>query len=104
MKGSSQDAPAPLPPKILPRLSLIEEKAPRSAHVLASSRGKALPRIGIREEPVKIEIDLMKLFKKEEWGILSHWLIWHGRRRCSARKPDCANCELRQLCPSATIL
>jgi len=53
MKGSSQDAPAPLPPKILPRLSLIEEKAPRSAHVLASSRGKALPRIGIREEPVQ---------------------------------------------------
>ena len=53
MKGSSQDTPAPLPPKILPRLSLIEEKAPRSAHVLASSRGKALPRIGIREEPVQ---------------------------------------------------
>ena len=68
--------------------------------------GRLARRLGltVHQEPVKIEIDLMKLFKKEEWGILSHWLIWHGRRRCSARKPDCENCELRQLCPSATIL
>lgn len=59
-------------------------------------------RLGLTQEhdPIKIEQDLMKLFKQEEWGILSHWFIWHGRRCCRARKPDCHNCELRSLCPS----
>lgn len=52
-------------------------------------------------DPVKIELDLIKLFPRECWTILSHWLIWHGRRRCYARKPDCQNCELRDICPSA---
>ncbi len=52
-------------------------------------------------DPVKIELDLIKLFPQECWTILSHWLIWHGRRRCYARKPDCPNCELRDICPSA---
>ena len=51
--------------------------------------------------PVKVELDLMKLFPREEWTLLSHWLIWHGRRRCKARNPDCTACELRSLCPSA---
>src|ERR1041384_645041 len=48
----------------------------------------------------KIEQDLMKLVPKEHWTNWSHWLIWHGRRRCFARKPDCANCEVFKLCPS----
>lgn len=51
--------------------------------------------------PEKIEIDLMKVVPRESWARLSHWLIWHGRRRCDARKPDCAQCELQALCPSA---
>jgi len=54
-------------------------------------------------DPVKIERDLIKLFPRESWTVLSHWFIWHGRRRCVARKPDCPNCELRALCPSASI-
>jgi len=51
------------------------------------------------ETPEKIERDLMALVPQPEWTLLSHLLIWHGRRRCSARKPDCANCELAGLCP-----
>jgi endonuclease III len=51
--------------------------------------------------PEKIEQDLMKLFPQDQWTLLSHWLIWHGRRRCAARNPDCAGCEIRSLCPSA---
>ncbi len=51
--------------------------------------------------PEKIEQDLMQLIPREQWTIFSHWLIWHGRRRCTARKPDCARCELAALCPSA---
>ena len=51
--------------------------------------------------PEKIEQDLMKLLPRAQWTVFSHWLIWHGRRRCTARRPDCPGCELRALCPSA---
>lgn len=50
--------------------------------------------------PEKIEADLQKLVPREKWTLFSHWLILHGRRRCTARNPDCAGCELRALCPS----
>ena len=58
-------------------------------------------RLGLTREttPEKIEQDMMKLVPREQWALFSHWLIWHGRRRCVARKPDCANCELAKLCP-----
>jgi endonuclease-3 len=49
----------------------------------------------------KIEQDLMQLVPQPQWTLFSHWLIWHGRRRCYARKPDCAGCEIFGLCPSA---
>jgi len=49
--------------------------------------------------PEKIEQDLMKLVPQKKWALFSHLLIWHGRRRCFARKPDCENCELLKLCP-----
>jgi endonuclease III len=51
-------------------------------------------------DPVRIEKDLIKLFPRASWTDLSHWLIFHGRRRCPARKPDCQNCELQDLCPT----
>lgn len=53
--------------------------------------------------PEKIEADLMRLIPREKWALFSHWLIWHGRRRCVARKPRCAECELAKLCPSVKI-
>jgi len=60
-------------------------------------------RLGLTKEttPEKIEADLMALIPRAEWTNFSHWLIWHGRRRCTARKPDCAGCEVQTLCPSA---
>ncbi len=60
-------------------------------------------RLGLtrQTDPVKIEQDLVKLIPRAQWTLFSHWLIWHGRRRCRARKPDCPGCELRLLCPSA---
>ncbi|HTL54879.1 MAG TPA: endonuclease III [Candidatus Limnocylindrales bacterium] len=51
------------------------------------------------EDPIKIEQTLMKLVPQDEWTLFSHLLIWHGRRRCYARNPDCSHCELRALCP-----
>ena len=58
-------------------------------------------RLGLtrQRDPVKIECVLMKLVPQDHWTIFSHWLIWHGRRRCFARNPDCLNCELLDLCP-----
>ena len=54
-------------------------------------------------DPEKIEADLMKLVPQKYWTEWSHWLIWHGRRRCFARKPDCSQCEIFRLCPSGKI-
>jgi endonuclease-3 len=66
--------------------------------------GRLSQRLGLTKfsDPVRIERDLMKLFPRGSWTDFSHWLIFHGRRRCAARKPDCPNCELRDICPSAT--
>lgn len=65
--------------------------------------GRLSNRLGLSREqaPEKIERDLAKLVPRELWTQLSHWLIWHGRRRCSARHPDCPRCEIQKCCPSA---
>ena len=63
-------------------------------HVQRLSRRLGITRTNT---PEKIEQELMKLIPREQWALFSHWLIWHGRRRCDARKPDCAGCELATL-------
>lgn len=55
-------------------------------------------------DAVKIEHDLLRLVPREHWTMWSHWLIWHGRRRCFARKPDCRQCEILRLCPSGKTM
>jgi endonuclease III len=54
-------------------------------------------------DPEKIEYDLQKLFPGQDWSKLSITLIWHGRRLCVARNPDCRHCPINHLCPSAQI-
>ena len=54
-------------------------------------------------DPAKVEKELMALIPKESWIEISHLLIFHGRRVCYARKPDCPNCPLNDLCPSAEL-
>lgn len=51
--------------------------------------------------PVKIERDIAKLIAEEEWTMFSHRVIFHGRRVCHARNPECGNCAVRDLCPAA---
>ncbi len=70
-------------------------------HVARLSQRLRLTR---QTDPEKIERDLMRLVPREHWTIWSHWLIWHGRRRCFARKPDCRRCEIQNLCPSGKAL
>lgn len=56
-----------------------------------------------QEEPVKIELDLQKLIPEDHWIQISHELIFHGRQICKARKPDCPNCFLFDLCPKRNV-
>ncbi len=62
-------------------------------------------RLGLTKEqdPEKIERDLVKIVPKTDWTVFSHLLILHGRRVCKARKPDCPNCILNDICPSADL-
>jgi endonuclease-3 len=60
-------------------------------------------RLGLTAEtdPVKVERDLMALIPRESWIEIAHLLIWHGRRVCFARTPNCPGCVLNDICPSA---
>jgi endonuclease-3 len=60
-------------------------------------------RLSIRLGPEKVEQDLMTLIPREDWALISHLLIWHGRRVCVARKPKCPQCVVNDLCPSARL-
>src|SRR5262245_13435903 len=64
------------------------------------------PRLGLtmQSDPVKIEQDLMQLVPRDQWSIFAHRLIWHGRRVCHAKQPDCNHCALAPLCPSAFLV
>jgi endonuclease-3 len=67
--------------------------------------GRLSLRLGLTKEtdPVKVEQDLMPLFPQDEWAQLAHVLIFHGRRVCFARSPDCEVCVLNDICPSSTV-
>ena len=54
-------------------------------------------------DPIKVERDLMALVPVEDWTLISHLLIWHGRQVCIARRPRCGDCPLSALCPSASL-
>jgi endonuclease-3 len=56
-----------------------------------------------QKTPEKVEKDLVPLFPREDWTMLSHLLIWHGRRVCDARKPACERCVVSHLCPSSRV-
>jgi endonuclease-3 len=70
-------------------------------HVIRLSHRLRLTR---QTDPERIEQDLIKLVPRKHWTDWSHWLIWHGRRRCFARRPDCLHCEIIRLCPSGKLL
>ena len=65
-------------------------------HVSRISRRLGLTR---QKDPVKIERDLMEQLPRKEWVMYSHRVIHHGRQVCKARKADCENCKLKDVCP-----
>lgn len=76
-----------------------------SGVVVDTHVGRLSRRLGLTEaeDPVKVERDLSILIPKKDWVMFPHWLIFHGRQVCQARKPKCGECVLRDLCPSANL-
>ena len=67
--------------------------------------GRLSRRMGLTRhlDPVKVESALVRLISKEDWTLVSHLFIAHGRKRCMARNPNCAQCELKKLCPQRGV-
>jgi endonuclease III len=104
-------------PRTLDELVRLPGVARKTANVVAAELGEAqgvvvdthvrrlAQRLGLtrHDDPVKIERDLMRLVPRESWGVFPHLLIWHGRRVCHARNPQCERCVLNDLCPSSRV-
>jgi endonuclease III len=104
-------------PRRMEELLRLPGVARKTANVVAAELGepqgivvdthvrRLSQRLGLTKEddPVKIERDLQKIVPREYWGIFPHLLIWHGRRVCLARAPECDICLLNDLCPSARV-
>ncbi len=69
-------------------------------HVSRLSRRMGLTR---QRAPEKIEQALMRIVPRQDWIDFSHQMIWHGRNRCTARKPDCIGCEVADICPKVGV-
>jgi endonuclease-3 len=67
--------------------------------------GRLSQRLGLTKhtDAVKIEQDLMAIFPREQWTLLAHLLISHGRTVCDARRPLCDRCAIHTICPSSTV-
>ena len=104
-------------PRTLEELMRLPGVARKTANVVAAELGHAQgivvdthvrrlsQRLGLtrREDPVKIERDLMRVVPRADWARFPHLLIWHGRRVCDARRPLCENCVVEELCPSSRL-
>ena len=60
-------------------------------------------KLSIGDTPLEVEEGLQKAIPKENWSSAHHWLIWHGRKICKARKPACEECFLQDVCPSCLV-
>ena len=104
-------------PRRLDELTRLPGVARKTANVVASELGdtqgvvvdthvrRLSQRLGFtrQDDPVKIERDLQRLVPREYWGVFPHLLIWHGRRVCIARRPQCEDCALTDLCPASRV-
>ncbi len=104
-------------PRTVDELVRLPGVARKTANVVAAELGnpqgivvdthvrRLSQRLGLtkQDDPVKIEQDLMRLVPREDWAILPHLLIWHGRRICIARRPLCEQCPLTDLCPASRV-
>ncbi len=78
----------------------INEGITVDTHVTRLSRLLGLTR---QDDPAKIEQDLVQLFPRDHWALVSHLLIFHGRQVCISRRPRCGDCVLSDICPSSSV-
>ena len=104
-------------PSTLEELVTLPGVARKTANVVAAELGHAQgivvdthvrrlsQRLGLTraDDPVKIERDLQRIVPRADWARFPHLLIWHGRRVCHARSPECEVCVLEELCPSSRL-
>ena len=104
-------------PRRMDELLRLPGVARKTANVVAAELGepqgvvvdthvrRLSQRLGLtrEEDPVKIERDLQRLVPRLHWGVFPHLLIWHGRRICIARTPQCHACVVNDLCPSSRV-
>ena len=104
-------------PRRMDELLRLPGVARKTANVVMAERGAAAgivvdthvrrlsQRLGLtrKDDPVKIERDLMRLVPRRYWNVFPHLLIWHGRRVCIARNPRCDVCVLNDLCPASRV-
>jgi endonuclease-3 len=104
-------------PARLDELLRLPGVARKTANVVVAERGEAegivvdthvrrlSQRLGLtrKDDPVKIERDLIRLVPRGYWNVFPHLLIWHGRRVCIARRPRCEACVLNDLCPASRV-
>ena len=104
-------------PRRLEELVRLPGVARKTANVVAAELGdpqgivvdthvrRLSQRLGLtrKDDPVKIERDLMRLVPRRYWNVFPHLLIWHGRRVCIARNPRCDVCVLNDLCPASRV-
>jgi endonuclease III len=104
-------------PRTIEELLRLPGVARKTANVVAAELGRPQgivvdthvrrlsQRLGLtrKEDPVKIEQDLMRIVPREDWGRFPHLLIWHGRRVCDARRPQCESCVVNDLCPASRV-
>jgi endonuclease-3 len=70
---------------------------------ISGKLGLVAKKLALQKNAVKIEQELMKIVPKSKWGKFSHMIVWHGRRVCFARKPNCKGCPLNKICPSSEV-
>ncbi len=104
-------------PRRLEDLVTLPGVARKTANVVAAELGDAQgivvdthvrrlsQRLGLtrNDDPVKIERDLQRIVPRADWARFPHFLIWHGRRVCDARKPLCHECVLEDICPASRL-
>jgi endonuclease III len=104
-------------PSRMEELLTLPGVARKTANVVVAERGQAegivvdthvrrlSQRLGLtrQDDPVRIERDLIKLVPRAYWNVFPHLLIWHGRRVCIARAPQCEVCVLNDLCPASRV-